>query len=81
VDELGPLEIVRGQGWQKAFNVLNRGDFRLALVVVRPELVDQARLHLPPAPTTTLTVTHYNRDTLPGLMLETLEQEPVPGSQ
>jgi nucleoside-triphosphatase THEP1 len=81
VDELGPLEIIRGQGWQKAFDVLNREDFRLALVVVRPELVDQARLRLPPAPTTTLAVTHHNRDTLPGLILETLEQEPIPGSQ
>ena len=75
VDELGPLEIIRGQGWQKAINALREGDFRLALVVVRPELVDQARLRLPPAPTTTLAVTPRNRDTLPGLILETLDQQ------
>lgn len=79
VDELGPLEIIRGQGWQKAFEVLNRGGFRLALVVVRPELVDQACLRLPPAPTTTLAVTRYNRDALPGKIVETLVQQPASG--
>jgi len=32
VDELGPLEIERGQGWPKAFDVLRGTDFALALV-------------------------------------------------
>jgi nucleoside-triphosphatase THEP1 len=78
VDELGPLEIIRGQGWQKAFDVLARDDFRMALVVVRPELIDQARLRLPPTPTTTLAVTSHNRDTLPAMILATLEQQSAP---
>jgi len=32
VDELGPLEIERGGGWLKAFDVLREADFKLALV-------------------------------------------------
>jgi nucleoside-triphosphatase THEP1 len=74
VDELGPLEIIRGQGWKKAFDVLGKDAFRLALVVVRPELVDQARLRLPPNPTTILTTTPCTRDDLPTAILEILEQ-------
>jgi nucleoside-triphosphatase THEP1 len=78
VDELGPLEIIRGQGWQTAFDILQRGDFRLALVVVRPHLVDQARLRLPAAPSTTLTVTPHNRDALPAEILQTLDHQAAP---
>lgn len=39
VDELGPLELERGEGWQVAVEVLAAGRFRLGLVVVRPALV------------------------------------------
>jgi len=43
LDELGPLELTRQLGWQAALNVLRRGEYRLALVVIRPELQDIAR--------------------------------------
>ncbi len=72
VDELGPLEIVRGQGWQKAFEVLRGGDFGLALVVVRPGLLEQVRHKLPAGSTETLTVETHNRDELPRVLLEML---------
>jgi len=75
VDELGPLEIERGQGWQRAFDVLRGNSFALALVVVRPELVGQARLILPHSPTGTLRVTSHNRDSLPRALLEMLEEK------
>jgi nucleoside-triphosphatase len=39
IDELGPLEFNLGQGWVSAFEVLAAGQFRRALVVVRPELL------------------------------------------
>lgn len=42
IDELGPLEFERGQGWTAAFRVLEEGEYRAALVVVRPSLLDQA---------------------------------------
>ncbi len=72
VDELGPLEIERGEGWGSAFNVLRRGNFALALVVVRPELVMPAQLRLPCSATTVLTVTLHNRDDLPNSLLDML---------
>jgi nucleoside-triphosphatase len=40
IDELGPLEFKRQQGWMAAFDVLRRRAFRLALVVIRPECLE-----------------------------------------
>lgn len=42
VDELGPLEFKRSAGFQKAFEAIHSRAFKLALVVIRPELVEQA---------------------------------------
>ena len=74
VDELGPLEFVRGQGWMAAFDALGEASLSLAVVVVRPELVEQARSLLPTHDTTVLTVTPENRDSLPKVIVEMLEQ-------
>lgn len=38
VDELGPLELLQGGGWQSALDVLRGSGCRLALVVIRPEM-------------------------------------------
>jgi nucleoside-triphosphatase THEP1 len=43
VDEIGPLEIDRGEGWVNALEVLRAGEYRLAVAVVRPSLVDAVR--------------------------------------
>ncbi len=43
VDELGPLELERGQGWVNALRVLRDGLYDLAVVVVRPGLIDAFR--------------------------------------
>jgi nucleoside-triphosphatase THEP1 len=75
VDELGPLEIEREEGWLKAFDVLRRVDFALALVVIRPELVARAQLELPVSATTVITVMPDNRDGLPAVLMEILERE------
>jgi len=72
-DELGPLELEQGGGWLKAFDVLRRTDFVLALVVVRPELLVQAQLELPVGATTVFAVTPRSRDDLPNALLEMLE--------
>lgn len=48
VDEMGPLEFNQSQGWIKALKVLHLARFRLALVVVRPELLEQANRVLRP---------------------------------
>jgi nucleoside-triphosphatase THEP1 len=39
IDELGPLELTRNQGWTVALEVLRSGQFRVAVVVVRPALL------------------------------------------
>ncbi len=71
VDELGPLEIERGGGWQAALDLLREGAFTLALVVVRPELLAQAQRRFQPQ--TTLIVDENNRDALPAQITAMLE--------
>jgi nucleoside-triphosphatase THEP1 len=74
VDELGPLELEQQRGWTKAFDVLQRKNFTLALAIVRPELVVKAQPRLPSNATTVLSVTTEDRDSLPAMLLEILER-------
>ena len=48
IDELGPLEFKLSLGWVSALDVLNTAQFRLALVVIRPELLESALSMLHP---------------------------------
>jgi len=43
MDELGPLELVRGQGLTAGLEAVDSRLFTLALVVIRPELLEVAR--------------------------------------
>jgi nucleoside-triphosphatase THEP1 len=62
VDELGPLELVRGEGWAPALPLIRARQFGAALVVVRPELLDAARAALDlPADAPVVEVTPDNR--------------------
>jgi nucleoside-triphosphatase THEP1 len=49
VDELGPLEFERGEGWRSGFAAITDGVYRQALVVVRPEYLHVARQRWPEA--------------------------------
>ena len=49
VDELGPLELLRGAGWISALSALNQPRYRLGLAVVRLDLVEAACAALPVA--------------------------------
>lgn len=40
IDELGPLELFRGEGWVNAFDALRLVRYRLGVVVIRPECID-----------------------------------------
>ena len=42
VDELGPLEFTQHKGWVEALHAIDRRQYRLAAVVVRPALLEQA---------------------------------------
>jgi hypothetical protein len=41
IDELGPLELTHGLGWQVGLDSLRIGHYRLALVTVRPGLLSR----------------------------------------
>lgn len=49
VDELGPLEWVEARGWTAGLSAIDSGQYRVALVVVRPELLTQAQHRWPHA--------------------------------
>lgn len=49
VDEIGPLELERGQGWVAALSALEQVTARLALVVVRPECLPALQQRFPQA--------------------------------
>ncbi|NTW28222.1 MAG: hypothetical protein HGA39_02510 [Coriobacteriia bacterium] len=49
VDEIGPLELLSGVGWQSALSVIDSGVYRTAFVVVRPSLLEIATTRWPSA--------------------------------
>jgi nucleoside-triphosphatase THEP1 len=49
VDELGPLELLHGQGWHQALPLFERGAYRLACAVVRPSLLAHFTARFPAA--------------------------------
>jgi hypothetical protein len=42
VDELGPLEFNRGEGWIAGLAAVDSGNYQSALVVIRPSLLKMA---------------------------------------
>ncbi|MBN2257530.1 MAG: hypothetical protein JW704_06875 [Anaerolineaceae bacterium] len=60
VDELGVLEFERGQGWLAGLKALDKGRYKAAIVVIRPELLAKARARWPGAQVITLTVDERN---------------------
>jgi len=77
VDELGPLEFRLGRGWLPVLNLLRADCCRVALLVVRPELLVEALERLPEPIATVITVTSENRDRV----LETLVHLAKDGAQ
>jgi nucleoside-triphosphatase THEP1 len=65
LDELGPLELRSGQGWNVGLDVLRTGVYKTALVVVRPTLLDRFAERLDGMAMATLDVTVDNRNELP----------------
>ena len=64
IDELGPLELLRGQGWINAIDVLRAQQYHLAFVTVRPNLLATLQSRLEGMDVRTLTVTKANQDEL-----------------
>lgn len=51
IDELGPLELEQGGGWQAALDVIQARRYFIAVVVIRPELLAAAQARWPEAHT------------------------------
>lgn len=47
VDEIGPLELNRGQGWSAALPALDSRQYDLAILVMRPELLTESLTRWP----------------------------------
>lgn len=64
IDELGPLELLRGEGWTIGIDALQSRRYQYALVVVRPSLLANLQSRLTGIDLKTLIVTSSNRDEL-----------------
>ncbi|MEJ2013611.1 MAG: nucleoside-triphosphatase [Anaerolineales bacterium] len=49
LDEIGPLELLHGNGLHTALQLIDRGRYRTAIIVVRPSLLEQASQRWPDA--------------------------------
>jgi len=72
IDELGPLELLRGQGWKLGLDVLRAGCYRLALVSIRSSLLSCFQGRLDGVELITLAVTRANQDALAGQIMALL---------
>ncbi|NOZ00114.1 MAG: hypothetical protein GXP40_13085 [Chloroflexi bacterium] len=72
IDEIGPLELEQGRGLTYAIEALHTADYRLAVVTVRPALLETLQTHLSSLETSTLTLTKDNLEEIPQLILQSL---------
>jgi len=49
IDELGPFEFDLKHGWSIGFELIDRQDYRLAVIVIRPEYLEQFQQRWPEA--------------------------------
>jgi nucleoside-triphosphatase THEP1 len=59
VDELGPLEFEREEGWLNGFCAVDTGEYKFAVIVVRPQLVEGALEKWPDA--RVIEISHQDR--------------------
>lgn len=70
LDEIGPLELIYGQGWARAIKLLRRCNYRVAFIVVRPELMIRAICQLPASFYTVIHITTEMRHTVPAALFD-----------
>jgi len=68
LDEIGPMELVYGQGWIRVVTLLRHRNYRVAFIVVRPELLVQAIRQLPITCYTVIHLTAEVRDSVPAAL-------------
>jgi len=72
IDEIGLLELEQRQGLTNALDALRRADYRLALVTLRPALVETKLNGLD---VSTVTLDEHNRDGQPQAIVNRIHQE------
>ena len=69
LDEIGPLELVHHQGWVDVFRLLHRETYKLAYLVVRPDLLGAAVRELPGIAFVLTRVKVANREAIPATLI------------
>jgi len=72
VDEIGKLELWRGEGLAPVLRLLEAGEAQRALVIVRQELLAELQARLAGVETVIFEVTADNRDGMPAHVLSAL---------
>ncbi len=75
LDEIGPLELLHGRGWVEGIRLLAQAHYDVAVLVVRPELLETAIAQLPPLDFFLVSrVTEARRDLLPRTLWQFVER-------
>lgn len=72
IDEIGYLELEKGEGWNECFNVLESNQYQLALVVIRPELLTLASKRYEKI--SVFTLQKYNRKEIENKLIDKLNR-------
>ena len=72
IDEIGYLELEKGEGWNECFNVLESNQYQLALVVIRPELLTLASKRY--EKTSVYTLQNHNRKEIENKIIDKLNR-------
>ncbi len=75
IDEIGPLEIKLGKGLTNALAALRRANYRLAVVSLRPALIEALLKLLPSGNISVYWVNEGNRNLLPDSIIAELEKD------
>ncbi|MBN1878259.1 MAG: hypothetical protein JXA33_28830 [Anaerolineae bacterium] len=70
LDEIGPLELKRGEGWVQGLSLLQTSTYQVALVIIRPELLYDLITRLSISVYTVVYVSEANREVLPALLYD-----------
>lgn len=70
IDEIGPLELIKGEGLAPVFGRLQDAQAAVAVLIVRVELLDRLRARLEAFHPVTIMLTLANRQQLPVRLLE-----------
>lgn len=72
IDELGPLELERNEGWQEGLIALESRNYALAILVVRPRLIQNVKERWQDAEI--ITVTRENQNNIIDQIMHTISQ-------